>query len=135
MTHHSFDLHIEYSVERYDSEDFVTCEVTYPARGPQPVIQVDYTKTDSYGWDDGKSIERATQDIARYIEDPDAWMQDYIERSSADARKLAQAQHDLALFQRWAADAERDLQKYQQRIREAEQTIAALQARKEEQQA
>jgi hypothetical protein len=121
-----FDLHMEVGEEWYCGDPSVTCEVTYPSLTDQPAIKVDYdTGDDSLG----KAVARAITDIQAYMIDPHQWIEDYINHSSEDWRKLKAAEKYVEEYRTKIADANKNIAWYQEYLAKHEANVAALQAK------
>lgn len=124
---HEVDLHIEVGTEWYCGDASITCIVTYPAQEDAAPITIDYNTT---GTDDlDVAIERAVKDIAAYMRDPDEWIQEYIDHSSEDWRKLHSLEANIAEYQEKIASEERLIATTQRWLAENEAKAAALRAK------
>ena len=121
-----FDLHIK--IDSYSDDDdgwsSATVKVTFPPYASQPAMTQEYVGDDEY-----QVLGKATKDIGKFLDEPDAWVKAFVEQSKDTGRKLAYAKEQVAkytsqaeLYQRNADQSWGYAVRYVQEIEKLEQS-------------
>jgi hypothetical protein len=120
---HDFTLKIYCGYRSWPDDIEHYCQVTYPAFGSQEPITVDYTHSpgslDTF-------IQRAAQDIATYMKDPEEWVEKYVAHSSEPERKLKQAQDRAEEYRKEIKGYQQAIVSDEGRLKEYEIIVAEL---------
>jgi hypothetical protein len=125
---HDFTLKIYCGYRSWPDDIEHYCQVTYPALGSQEPITVNYALSSGTL---NTFIQRAAQDVAAYMKDPEEWTENYIAHSSDKWRKLKQAQDQAEEYRKEIAEYQQAVVYGQERLAKQEAMVAELQAKLE----
>ena|SRR5579864_98138 len=126
-----FDLHIKVGLQPYNEEGYRACTVTFPdLRGIQPPMTVNYISGHDGTSDLSSPIERAAEDIAKFMSNPTTWMEQCIATSGEAWQSLREARihqkklhKEIENYRKYLAEREERLTRLEEYMKELEADV------------
>src|SRR5207244_12879012 len=120
---HDFDLHIYVGIRSWPDDIEKYCEVTYPGVDAQHPIKIKYM---DWKYDLEEAIQRATADIAKYMDNPRNWTEEYVEHQGTDWEKLRAVEEEIEKYQQELAMSQQWVTRYQDFLMKAQEKAQEL---------